>query len=407
MAISGLTTNWLESSLERLIWQDGWGVTRNFLAWDGSYYLRLSELGYSKDDSACAFYPLWPLLMRWCAPLFGGSHLLAGWVLANALSLAGWLLFYRLTAARFGTAAARWALALLVAWPGSLFYQLLYSESLFFFLLMGLWWGLERRSLPVALGAAALLPLTRAIGVFAVLPIGWLVATRFWADRGWRAAQPLPQLEFGSKATSPAGEALAPCVCHKESEEDGEHKSEGTTTIPRAPSSIRPPFYASWWLLLLAPLAGWGVYLGLMGHWTGNPWEGFEAQKHWGRHSIWHLVDVPKFVYGLSQVVVLHEWPGGLVDRVAFILLLCMLPTLWRLGKDLLAWTWMLAVIPAMSGTFTSYLRYHSCVFPFFIALAVWLLARRAAWPRWAVLAVFVAGHAVMVWRFLNSYWVG
>jgi hypothetical protein len=366
--------------------------------------------------------------MRWSAPVFGGSHLIAGLVLANVLSLAGWLVFYRLTAARFGAAVAGWALALLVAYPGSLFYQFLYSESLFFLLVMGLWWGLERRCLPVALAAAVLLPLTRAIGVFAVLPIAWFLLARqrekgkgqkggtgSWEmEAGRRNAGEERKMEDGLETPSHAGEALTPALSRREREEDGRWKMEDrpaapfhagkATTIHHSPSSIHFP---KWCLLLLAPVAGWGIYLALMGHWTGNPWEGFEAQKHWGRHSVWHLVDVPKFVAGYFDVQAVHEWPSSLVDRIAFVLLLYMIPTIWRLGKDLTVWTYMLGVIPAMSGTFTSYVRYHSCVFPFFIALAVWLLARRAPWPRWAVLGIFAAGHAVLVWRFVNFRWAG
>ncbi|MCZ7639554.1 MAG: mannosyltransferase family protein [Verrucomicrobia bacterium] len=114
---------------------------RHVATWDAEHYLYLSCHGYGPGVRSVAFYPLWPLLVRALAPLAGGDHLLAGLVLANLLSLAGWVLFHRLCARRFGERTADLALTLLVAFPGALFFQFLYTEALFFLLLMGLWWG--------------------------------------------------------------------------------------------------------------------------------------------------------------------------------------------------------------------------------------------------------------------------
>jgi hypothetical protein len=65
-------------------------------AWDGAHYLDLAKLGYRPGDSSCAFYPLWPHLVRWVAPLTGGNLVVAGLLLANLFSFVGALLFYRL-----------------------------------------------------------------------------------------------------------------------------------------------------------------------------------------------------------------------------------------------------------------------------------------------------------------------
>jgi len=153
----------------------GPGFASHFTGWDAGYYLSLSEQGYRAGDSACAFNPLWPSLVRWFAPLAGGSHLIAGLVLANILSAAGFLVFVSVAGSRFGAPAAKLALLFLLAFPGSLFFQFVYSESVFFFLVMLLWWGLERRRYGVAAAAAFLLPLARSVGLFALLPLAWHV----------------------------------------------------------------------------------------------------------------------------------------------------------------------------------------------------------------------------------------
>src|SRR5882724_7470306 len=65
----------------------------HFATWDAAHYLLLSEVGYSHGATSCAFYPLWPLAVRWSSTLTGVSHLLAGIVLSNLLSLVAWILF--------------------------------------------------------------------------------------------------------------------------------------------------------------------------------------------------------------------------------------------------------------------------------------------------------------------------
>ena len=160
------------------------------------------------------------------------------------------------------------------------------------------------------------------------------------------------------------------------------------------------------WLLAL-PLIGWVAYLALMQHWTGNPFEGFAAQKHWGVHSISNLFNVPKFIIGLFNPSEWHAFRGSLLDRCAFLLVLMCLPAIWRLGKDLLVWAYVLAVVPAMSGTFTSFSRFLAVAFPVFIALGADLLRPEWRWLRYALLALFAALHLLLVWRYVNCRWAG
>lgn len=155
-------------------------------------------------------------------------------------------------------------------------------------------------------------------------------------------------------------------------------------------------------------MAGWGCYLGLMWHWTGNPFEGLQAQKYWGNtHAVSHLWDVFGFAAGFFEATGWHGFRGSLLDRMGFLLLLVCLPVMWRQGKDLLAWVYMLGIAPAMSGTFTSFLRYESTVFPLFIALAVSVVSFNRAWPRWFWLVAGAGLHGLLVWRFVNYRWAG
>ncbi len=342
---------------------------RPFATWDAEHYLYLSAAGYAAGVRSIAFYPLWPLLIRATAALTGLSHPLLGLVLANVCSLGGWLLFHRVAARRFGEKLADGALTLLVVFPGSLFFQFLYSESLFFLLLTGLWWGLERQRYGVAWGAAFLAPLARGVGAFSLLPIGW----HWWATRRWPW---LPRW----------GWLAEEC-----------RRVVGSEPVRDRSISV----------LLAAPVLGWGTYLGLMWLWTGNAFAGLEAQKYWQVHSIGNLWNVPKFVAGFFEVSAWHDFRGSVLDRCLFLLLVYTLPMIWRLGKDMVVWTYVLGILPAMSGTFTSFTRFESCAFPLFIALAVFFTGLKRKWP--VVLFVILSAtlHVILLWRFINFRWAG
>ena len=87
----------------------GWSLAKNvaplarhFATWDSEHYLYLSQDGYGAGVKSCAFYPLWPLIVRWTAPLAGGNHLIGGLVVSNLCSLAAWVLFYERVRRRWG-----------------------------------------------------------------------------------------------------------------------------------------------------------------------------------------------------------------------------------------------------------------------------------------------------------------
>lgn len=169
------------------------------------------------------------------------------------------------------------------------------------------------------------------------------------------------------------------------------------------------PGRAAWapWLLVGMPVLGWGAYLGLMWIWTGHPLAGIEAQQYWHVHAIGNLWNIPKFVTGFFDVTVWHGFTGSALDRCGFVLLLYALPLLWRMGKDLLMWTLMLGILPAMSGTFVSFLRFESCAFPVFLAGAALFTGLKRRWPLAAFLAMSALLHGILLWRFVNYRWAG
>ncbi len=336
--------------------QGGPVFATHFATWDTAHYFYLSEVGYVAGIASCAFYPLWPLSIRAFALCTRGDSLISGLILANVFSLAGWWLFYLLVRHRFGARTATIAIVLLLVFPGSLFFQFPYSESLFFMLLMLLWLGLEQNRPFFILGAAFLLPMTRAIGVFCIVPIAWHF------------------LRNQSLLTSAA-------------------------TLPKQALRASP--------FILMPLVGWGVYFILMGAWTGNPFEGMQAQRFWGVQSIHNIVDIPKFVVAYFSPTDFHEFRGSLLDRIIFALVAFTTPLVWRLGKDLFLWLLFLAFLPALSGDLVSFTRFASVSFPVFIALAAYFSTTPKRWLPFLYLSIGGTLHLVLLWRFVNYHWAG
>jgi hypothetical protein len=162
--------------------------------WDGEHYVALAAGGYLQppENVSPAFFPLYPLLMRSVAELFGGP------VSEGALSLWGplvSLLFlplalffvYRIAEDGFGEQVARATTLAVAFFPTTFFLNCAYTESLFLALSAGSLWACRvRKDLLLACVLAALAGATRNVGVFLMAPlfIGWLRDVRYYRWRG-------------------------------------------------------------------------------------------------------------------------------------------------------------------------------------------------------------------------------
>jgi hypothetical protein len=361
----------------------------HFASWDAEHYLYIAAHGYEAGASRCAYYPLFPLMIRYFSMITGVSQLISGMILANVFSLAGWCLFFIIVCRRLGESTGKLALVLLVTFPGALFFQFVYSESLFFLLLMLLVLGLEKDRFGLTFLAAFLLPLTRAVGIFCIFPLFWHVMTNSLPSL-WERLN--GQIRW-SRGNNGVGE-LAQARQHMKA------------------VTLRNHFIFAW--LLLAPICGCTGYLMLMQKWTGNAFESVEAQKQIGFQSFANIFNVSGFLTTFYSAPNYGDAGSSFcrtsfIDRVFFVLLLYSIPTIWRLEKSWLLWALFLGVVPAMSGMYISYTRFASVVFPLFVALAVYFNrpGRLFRCLRWIVVATLGILQIILTWRFVNYRWAG
>ena len=328
------------------------GFTNIFKTWDAQLYLYLSEQGYTAGSPADNFYPLWPGLIRLGAFLTGGDRLISGLILANLLSLAGVLQFYILLAERAGERAAETSVLLLLAYPGALFLCFPFSESLFLFLVTGLFLALSRRRLGLAAAAAFLLPLSR--------PQGLLIAPALWLAL------------LGVVRAAPEKRARA-------------------------------------WALAAAPLLGFAAYLLFMRWSVGDAFAGFKTYTDNYAHppTIANIFDPLGFAREFLRVDGVHVYFGSFIDRIWFVVFAAALIPLWRRDRLAFAYALPLGLVPALSLTLVSYTRHFLLVLPVFALIGAYLCDEKHRWALWVTLGALLSLQTLFLVLHVNNYWVG
>lgn len=320
--------------------------------WDGQHYHYLAENGYSAQKASNAFYPLYPLLTSLVAKVFGIDTVLSGVLLSNFLSVGAVIFLYLLSLNFMNRRRALTVILLFLSYPVAFYSNIFYSESLFLFLVLGLLYGLYRDKFWLAVAFALLLPLSRPQGIL----IGLVILVFYFCKYGRGAINPLDKKE-----------AL---------------------------------------LLFLFPY-GVAFYFLLMYLGTGDFAAGFNAQKHFiSGNSIMNIFDVRDwFVRNFLAVdISFHGFTNSVIDRVFFVFFVISLYFIYmKTDLTLTAYSLIVGLIPALSGSFMSYSRYTLIIFPIFMALS--LAFRRQYCMVAAVL--FASTQAVFAIRHTLNHWMG
>ena len=178
----------------------GSGLLSYLCRWDCNWYLEIAANGYSPVEvggkpgaTTFTFFPLFPLLVRFVAPIFNGNYLLAAVALTNACFLAALAYVYRYARLlNVDHVAALLAVGLLCILPQSLSFSAAYSESPFLLLLVVAMYYLRTERYLIAGIAAAMLSAMRPNGVFFLLfALAWAIrqagVKAFFAP--WRAPE--------------------------------------------------------------------------------------------------------------------------------------------------------------------------------------------------------------------------
>jgi len=141
-----------------------------FWAWDnfdGQHYVNIAQNGYGFGEYT--FFPFYSILIKFFGNLLGGglfSLNLAGQLISNSAFLISLFGFYKLARLDFSERISKISVIILLLFPTSFYFAAVYTESIFFAILMwSFYFARKKNYLPASiLGLFA--TATRPIGIF-------------------------------------------------------------------------------------------------------------------------------------------------------------------------------------------------------------------------------------------------
>ncbi len=350
---------------------DNLNIWANF---DGEHYVSVSENGYTwySTEGSPVFFPLYPLLMRLTATLFGGpispGALSAYGVLISLIAFCFALYFvYRVAEEGWGVRAARGTVLALAFFPTSFFFNAVFTESLFLAFSAGAVWAIRvRKNLLLACVMAGLATATRNVGVLLLVPL--VIEWSALQEYGWR---------------------------------------RGMAYLALAPSGLAAYMVYLWWrfgdpLLFYGAQAAWGR-------------EPSELSTLWSAFSLAYEDALVLFnpanyePFGFERFAYIVGHTNDLYNLVFLLFALTILLAGWRLLPAGLS-VYALAIIAAsvlfapVASPLQSTPRYMLAAFPLFIVLGATVLQDRKVLLAWVLVSSAIS--LVFTALFVGWYFV-
>lgn len=343
---------------------------------DGVHYLLIAKNGYSQYEQA--FFPLYPILIRYLTPVFFNNHLLTGLIISNFFSFLGLFVFTKYVKDLFPYVKNKnsipfWSVVFLLTFPTSFFFGALYTEGLFFFLVVTfLYWFQKKHYLSASL-FGFLASTTRLIGLFLLI-------------------HPL----------------IEPVRLRKRPD------------IKKKLSSIRVLSITHYRLLiaLVSPLAGLFAYCFYLLKTTGDPFYFFSSQPIFGANRSTTIILLPQVFYRYIKIFLTAAWNFQyFISLFEFLLFSAVFAVLIYNLVDILRnphpekgtqhfalsiFSLANLLIPTLTGTLSSIPRYALLSLSFFITLA--RIPHRSV--RILIAILFFILHIVLLGLFSQGYFV-
>lgn len=130
---------------------------------DGVHYLSIAERGYFQYEQA--FFPFYPLLIRWLT-FFTRNYVFSGLFISHLAFFASLVFLYLLVKLDFSEKIAWRSLVYLLIFPTSFYFASVYSESLFLALVLGSFYAARKKRWWLAGILGGLASATRLTGIF-------------------------------------------------------------------------------------------------------------------------------------------------------------------------------------------------------------------------------------------------
>lgn len=337
---------------------------------DGLHYVLIAKNGYSQFEQA--FFPLYPLTIKLLAPLFSNNQLLTGLIISNVSFLIGLFIFYKYLRLLIGsenpTPTPRFHpivfVLFLLAFPTSFFFGAVYTEGLFFLLLISTLYFLKKKNYLLVFIFAFLASTTRLVGMFLVIPIVFQFFEKY------------QKLKNNNKN--------------------------------RATKMVAPT--------IIAPLLGLFLYCLYLWKTTGDPFFFLTSQPVFGANRSSHLILLPQVYWRYLKIffTAAHDFrfyvsviEFFIFNSVFIILILDLIKNLKLKIKNwerisLNIFSFFNLILPTLTGTFSSIPRYALFSLSFFIYIS----QIKNILIKYLIFGVFLILHILLLGYFSQGYFV-
>jgi Gpi18-like mannosyltransferase len=316
--------------------------------WDGGHYIGIAQNGYLYFNQY-AFFPFYPLLIKWLGNLFNNNYLLSSLLISNLALIFSIFLFNKLVSLDFDHQIRQRTLIYLLIFPSSFFLVAAYSESLFLLGVLASFYFVRLKKYLLASIFVFIASATRPIGILILLPI------------------------------------LYEYLAHKEFQF----------------KKIDINFF-----YLFTSSAGFLIYPIFLQFKFGNPLIFISSQSYWGRlpsqpaNLIWesylYLFSLKQFG---SQNYALLAFNFGVVIFAFWLIIY----SYKKIRPSYFIYSVLMLIVPLLTGSFSSMIRFILPVFPIFICLA--MLGENYLFDFYYKFQSSIL-FAILFGLFVNGYWV-
>jgi hypothetical protein len=338
---------------------EGPQIEKNFSRFDGQWYLDIARDGYKISLKKYtlriyAFFPLYPALIKIFSLFLFGNLLLSGILISFIFSFLSCILFYKLITLDEEANVAKKSITYLLIYPAAIFFMAIYTEALFLFLVLGVFYYSRKRQWLIAGIFGYFACLTRANGIILTIPI--LVEYYFYIK------------------------------------ENGFNKSAILNLIS----------------LTLIPL-GLISYFSYSYHMTGDFFTPMNVQHYWLRKPL-NLLNIPGTLFESLKnfnTLPLHKYEGSKLETIMTFTFLLLIPLMYqeKMRPSYIIYALLIIFFPLSSGLTSSMTRYLLVSFPHFILLGKY--GAKSENVNIFVTVIFALFLSAATIRYINWYWTG
>lgn len=138
--------------------------------WDTAHYIEIADQGYDFDPVNSVWPPLYPFLIKLITYITQNS-LLSALLISSLFTLLSFFMLYRYTSIRFNEYTAKKAVFYLAIFPTSFYLVAGYTESLFLFFSISVFYFLHKKEWLIAGLISCFAAMVRLQGIFLIIPI--------------------------------------------------------------------------------------------------------------------------------------------------------------------------------------------------------------------------------------------